>query len=436
MLQGTMSVGDDDILYIGDVSVKKLVEQFDTPLLVMDEKKIRSNLQEYLESFAQNYPRYRVAYAGKAMLNKALCKILEDEGASLDVVSGGELYTALQADFPVEKIYFHGNNKLESEIELALDNNVGRFVVDNFHEAHLINQLAEKKGHKANCLVRITPGIEAHTHEYIQTGQIDSKFGVGFAEDQALNLIEEIHNSPNLNFVGLHAHIGSQIFEIEPYAKLIEIIFDFCAEIEEKIGVLVDELNLGGGLGIGHIPVEDPPAINDLIETISQKVKNESEKRNYKLPKLIVEPGRSIVGNAGTTLYQVGSIKQVPGLTKYVAVDGGMTDNIRPALYEASYTAIAAEKCSKKPEEEVTIAGKCCESGDILIEGIKLPHLEAGEIIAIPCTGAYTFAMSSNYNKNTKIGVVLVKDGQAREIVKRQSYDHMIQNEVIPQDLI
>ena len=410
-----------------------MAKQYGTPLLVLDEAEIRNNIRQYVDTFAENYPSYNVLYAGKAFMNRTLCRILEDEGAGVDVVSGGEMYTALQAGFPPENIYFHGNNKQPQEINLGLDHDIGRFMVDNFQEVELLNKLAGEKSKKAKVIVRITPGIEAHTHEYIQTGQIDSKFGVGLAEDQALNLIKAIIESENLELKGIHAHIGSQIFALESYQKLIEALFNFLIEIKAETGKVLSEVDLGGGLGISHVKEEDPPEISNFIKSITEKVEEEAKKNDYPLPQLIVEPGRSIIGTAGITLYRVGSIKQVPGMTKYVAVDGGMTDNIRPALYDADYEAFLANRCHDEPEEEVTIAGKCCESGDILIEDVKIPKAEPGDILAIPSTGAYTYAMASNYNGIPKLAVVLVNNGESNIIIERQSYDDMIKNDVIPE---
>ncbi|MFW6007144.1 MAG: diaminopimelate decarboxylase [Halanaerobiales bacterium] len=427
-----MEVDDKNNLQIGGISVEELREKYGTPLLVLDEAEIRENIRKYVNSFEKNYPEYKVLYAGKAFMNRTLCKILEEEGTGVDVVSGGEMYTALKADFPEKDIYFHGNNKLPQEIKLGLENDIEKFVVDNFYEARLLNKLAKEENKKVEVLVRITPGIEAHTHEYIQTGQIDSKFGVSIADNQALDLIEKVVNYDNLKLSGIHAHIGSQIFALESYQKLIEVLFNFLEGIKEKTGKTLAELDLGGGLGISHIEDEQPPDIRDFVETISEKVLTEAEKHNYSVPKLIVEPGRSIIGSAGTTLYTVGSIKQVPGMTKYVAVDGGMTDNIRPALYNADYQVFLANRCLDKPEEKVTVAGKCCESGDILAKDVEIPVAEPGDILAIPATGAYTFAMASNYNSIPRPAVVLVNEGESSVIVERESYEDLIRNDIIP----
>lgn len=432
-LHGTMDIDDEGVLNIGGVSTSELVESFGTPLLVLDEEEIRQNIGKYVNSFEENYCNFKVLYAGKAFLNRTLCKVLEEEKIGLDVVSGGELYIALQAGFPPEEIYFHGNNKLPAEIEMGLENDIGRFMVDNLQEAELLNELAGKKDKQVDVILRITPGIEAHTHEFIQTGHLDSKFGVSFTNGQALNLIKKIINSENLNLKGLHAHIGSQIFDFIAYEKLIEVMFEFLDEIKTETGQILKELDLGGGLGIMYTEEDDPPVINDFIEVVTNKVSDEADNYNYPLPQVLIEPGRSIVGTAGTTLYRVGTIKKVPEMSKYIAVDGGMTDNIRPALYDADYDAFLANRCNEKAAEKVTIAGKCCESGDILIEDINLPAARPGDILAVTSTGAYTYAMSSNYNGIPRLAVVLVRDGEANLIIKRESYDDLIGNDVIPE---
>ena len=300
----------------------------------------------------------------------------------------------------------------------------------------MLQNIAEQKEKKVDCLLRITPGIEAHTHEYIQTGQADSKFGVGLENGRALELINKIEASAFLNFKGLHAHIGSQIFNLESFVKLIEVIFDFGQQVRAKTQTVISELNLGGGLGISYTEDDDPPTIKQFITLITDKIKAAANRYDYPLPRVIVEPGRSIVGDAGTTIYRVGSIKEIPGYSrKYVAIDGGMTDNIRPALYGSEYKVLAAENCLAVDKEQVTVAGKCCESGDILAEKVMLPEVKPGELIAVPCTAAYSFALANNYNKIPRLPIVLVGNGKARIIVKRESYSDLIKNEVIPEDL-
>lgn len=429
-LYGTMEIDQNGVLNIGGISTVELVQKYGTPLLVLDEKEIRNNIKRYQEAFKENYSKVKLAYAGKAFMNRTLCKILEEEGMGLDVVSGGELFTALSADFPAEAIYFHGNNKGLNELKMAINAGVGRIMVDNLQEARLINQLTNKK---EKVILRVTPGIEAHTHEFIQTGQIDSKFGVSIYRGQALEVIKEILKMENLELMGVHAHIGSQIFNLSSFAREVDVLMDFMAEVREKTGYTMLELDLGGGLGIAYLEKEEIPDLNEFARLISDRVTTRAEKLKYPLPVVIIEPGRSIIGTAGTTLYTIGTIKDIPAVRKYLAVDGGMTDNIRPALYGAEYEAIIANRALEANREMVTVAGKCCESGDILIHDIKLPEARSGDILAVSCTGAYTYAMASNYNCLLKPAIVLVKEGQADIIVRRESYEDLINNDVIPE---
>ncbi len=431
-LYGTMEITDDGVLTIGKNLVTDLVKKYGTPLLVIDEEHLENNIEEYINSFNRYYGDYRIVYGGKTFLNRTLCKILAKKGVGLDVVSGGELFIALKADFPAADIVFHGNNKSEEELEMGLHYEIGRFMIDNKQEAELLNKLAASKGKKVVAILRVAPGIEAHTHEYIVTGHLDSKFGVSFAGGRAFEVLQEIMNYENINLQGIHTHIGSQIFELESYQKLIEVLFAFLDETRQKAGIILSELDLGGGLGVSYLIGDNPPAIKEYVQLISRTVKEMADRYNYPLPKIIVEPGRSIIGTAGTTLYTVGSIKKVPGNSKYIAVDGGMTDNIRPALYNAEYEAFLANRCYDRVEEKVKIAGKCCESGDILIRGIKMPQAKRGDILAVPVTGAYTYSMASNYNGLTRPAVVLVKDGEDKLINRRESYGDLLKNDIVP----
>lgn len=432
-LFGTMEIDQKGILKIGGISSIELVKEFGTPLLVLDEEEIRRNARKYKRAFIEHYPETKIVYAGKAFINRTLLKIIAEEGLGLDVVSGGELYTALQADFPVEKIYFHGNNKSLAEIKMAVEAGIGYFMVDNLQEARVINSLANDGDEKVKIILRVTPGIEAHTHEFIQTGQIDSKFGVSIYREQALEVIREILKLKNLNLIGIHAHIGSQIFNLTSFAREIDVMLDFMNQVKVKLDYYLEELDLGGGLGIAYTSEDERPDINHYARLIWEKLKEKAYSISYKLPQIIVEPGRSIIATAGTTLYTIGSIKEIPAVRKYLAVDGGMTDNIRPALYGAEYEAVLANKANRKEGELVTIAGKCCESGDILIHDINLPVAESGDILAISCTGAYTYAMSNNYNSLPRPAIVLVKGGQADLIIQRESYEDLLKNDVIPE---
>ncbi len=432
-LYGTMKVNSDGILNIGGIKTTDLIQKYGTPLLVIDEKELMDNIDQYNNSFAKYYSNYKVVYGGKTFLNRTICKILGKKDMGLDVVSGGELFIAIKAGFPASDILFHGNNKLQDEIEMALQYGIGRFIIDNQQEAQLVNRLAGKMGKKVNAILRVAPGIKAHTHEYIVTGHLDSKFGVSFAGGMAREVLKKyIIEFENLNITGIHAHIGSQIFDLESYQKLIEVLFEFLEKVRQDTGEVLTELDLGGGLGVPYLRSDNPPSIAEFVRIITEAVKNATSEYNYPLPRIIVEPGRSIIGTAGTTLYQVGSIKQVPGNSKYIAVDGGMTDNIRPALYNANYEAILANRCYDEKEDRVNIAGKCCESGDILIKGAELPSANRGDILAITVTGAYTYSMASNYNGIPRPAVVLVKDGEDNLINKRESYEDLLRNDIVP----
>lgn len=359
-----------------------------------------------------------------------MCEIIKEEGLCLDVVSGGELYTAMKASFPMEKIYFHGNNKTTDEIEMGVSLGVGRFVVDNFYEIKRINEIAKNNGIVQKVILRITPGIEAHTHEYIKTGQIDSKFGFTLLEDEVFRAVEQCIKSPNIDLLGIHCHIGSQIFETTPYEDAVDIMFNIIKDIKDKLNYELQELDLGGGFGIYYKEGDTPKSTKEYCDYILNKAVSKAKELNVKFPCLVIEPGRSIIGNAGTTLYSIGAMKEIPEIRKYVSVDGGMTDNIRPALYNAEYDCMVANKVESKDTQCVTISGKCCESGDILIENTNISECESGDVLAVLSTGAYGYSMCSNYNKIPKAAVVLVKDKSSKLICKRESYEDMLKNEI------
>ncbi|MBV7271694.1 diaminopimelate decarboxylase [Clostridiaceae bacterium UIB06] len=428
-LVGTMEIKDNN-LYIGEVSTIELVKKFGTPLYVVDEDLVRNQCRRYYDSFKVKEKGNKVAYAGKAFLTLAMCQIIDSQGLCLDVVSGGELYTAWKSGFPMEKVYFHGNNKTLEEIDMGINLNVGRFVVDNFYEIEKINAIAKEKNKVQKVLLRITPGIEAHTHEYIKTGQIDSKFGFTVLNNKTIDAVQKAIELTNIELVGLHCHIGSQIFDTKPYEDEVEIMLALVKSIKDETGYQVEELDLGGGFGIYYTPEDTPKKIEDFCEVVLNKAENVAKELGMSLPILVIEPGRSIVGNAGTTLYTVGSIKEIPDIRKYVAVDGGMTDNIRPALYNARYECVIANKVESSSKEIVTISGKCCESGDILLNNVEIPEAESGDILAVLTTGAYGYSMSSNYNKIPKPAVVLVKNGEDKLICKRQTFEEIIENEL------
>lgn len=428
-LLGSMEVIDNN-LYIGGNNTLDLAKEYGTPLYVIDEEYIRSNCRRYYKAFKVEEHGNKVAYAGKAFLTLAMCQIIKEEGLNLDVVSGGELYTAYKSDFPMERIYFHGNNKTYEEIAMGINLGVGRFVVDNLLELNIINGLAEKQGRPQDVLLRITPGIEAHTHSYIKTGQVDSKFGFTILENSAIDAIKKALELSNINLVGLHCHIGSQIFETKAYEEAADIMINLVKNIKEELNYTILELNLGGGFGIYYKEGDTPKTIESFCEVILNRVHRTSKNLEVEIPKLVIEPGRSIVGNAGITLYTIGAMKEIPNVRKYVSVDGGMTDNIRPSLYNAEYECLIANKAESTYNEQVTISGKCCESGDVLMSDVKIPQVEQGDILAVLSTGAYCYAMSSNYNKIPKAPVVTVKNGTSRLICRRETYEDIIRNEL------
>ena len=429
-LLGSMEIVDN-ALYIGGISAVELAEQYKTPLYVMDEQLIRNQCKRYHDTFKVAKGKNRVAYAGKAFLTLAMCQIVESEGLCLDVVSGGELFTAQKAGFPMDKVYFHGNNKTEDEIVMGVESKVGRFVVDNYHEMELIDSIAGERGQVQEILLRLTPGIEAHTHDYIKTGQIDSKFGFTPLENGIMNAVKKAISLPNVELAGIHCHIGSQIFETQPFEDAVDVMMEILADIKAETGHDIAELDLGGGFGIYYTEWDDPLAIEDFCAIMLSRAAEKSEDLGIRLPALTIEPGRSIVGNSGTTLYTVGSIKEVPGIRKYVAVDGGMTDNIRPSLYDAEYECAICTNMESVETETVTIAGKCCESGDILIKDFELPKAESGDVLAVFGTGAYGYSMASNYNKIPRAAVVLVNSGTSKLIVQRESYEDLLRNEIM-----
>ncbi len=429
----TAKINDENHLEIGSCDVVELAEKYGTPLYVFDEETIRRSCMGYKEAFSQ-YKNSLMLYASKAFMTKAMCCIIKEEGFGLDVVSGGEIYTAVSVNFPMEKVFFNGNNKTIDELDLAIESNVGRITVDNFLELALLDNLAKSKGCKVNILLRITPGIECHTHEYIQTGHLDSKFGFDLSQlDEAIELINEQYS--NLVLKGLHGHIGSQIFETQVYYDVAEVVLGQFAYIRDKYGLILEDMNVGGGLGIKYTESDDPPSMEEIAKVIVKSVSDNLAKYNLPEPRLIIEPGRSIIGTAGVTLYTVGSSKQVPEGKKYVAVDGGMADNPRPAMYQAIYHAVVANKVNAETKETITIAGRFCESGDILIENIELPLTEPGDIICIFATGAYNYSMSSNYNRVPRPEAILVQNSSSDVIIKRETYGDLAALDKVPERL-
>ena len=417
-------------LLIGGLDTLALAKEFGTPLYVMDERTIRQSCSLYKTSIDNYYGgKGLVLYASKALCCKEICRIAGDEGLGLDVVSGGELYTALSAGFDPAKLYFHGNNKSADEINYALDSGVGRIVVDNFDELMLLNRLSGEKGKKASILFRIKPGVDAHTHDFVKTGQIDSKFGFALETGEAEQAVRRAMEMPNVDLVGIGCHIGSQIFEISPFELAAEIMVGFMADMRDKHGAHMRELDLGGGFGIKYLPSHDPVEYNRYMEKVSKTVKRCCVERSMELPFILMEPGRSIVASAGITLYTVGTVKEIPGIRTYVTVDGGLTDNPRYALYHAQYDVVIADRALEPRTKIVTIAGRCCES-DPLQENIAIQEPKVGDTVAFFATGAYNYSMASNYNRVPRPAMIMVKDGAARVIIKRESYEDIIKNDV------
>ena len=430
----TTGVNSAGNLEIGGCDLVELAEKYGTPLYVLDEETIRAVCRDYKKAFAK-YPKIHMMYASKALCVSAVTKILDNEGFGFDTVSAGEIYTVYKAGVDMSHVLFNGNNKSFDELSLALELGVGRISVDNFFELALLNEIAQSKNKTVDILLRITPGIECHTHEYIQTGHLDSKFGFDLTQiDEAVELI--LNEYKNLKIHGLHAHIGSQIFETSIYPDEIEILVKEIARLDKKFGLKLDEINLGGGIGVKYTDFDNPPSIYDIGNLAVEKLFESVEKYGIDFPTVFLEPGRSIISTAGVTLYTVGSSKQVPNGKKYVAVDGGMADNPRPGMYQAMYSAeIVNKKEGDVPCETVTIAGRYCESGDILIPEIDLPQLCEGDILCVYNTGAYNYSMASNYNKVTKPAMVLVNNSQSDIIINRETLDDLISKEVIPNRL-
>lgn len=423
---GTAQVNEKGHLQIGGVDTLDLVSQFGTPLYVYDVALIRERARGFKETFDKLGVKAQVAYASKAFSTIAMVQLVEEEGLSLDVVSAGELYTALAADFPVERIHFHGNNKSREELEMALEKGIGCIVVDNFYELQLLERICGEKKQKANILLRVTPGIEAHTHDYILTGQEDSKFGFDLQNGQAEAALQNALNSQAFEVLGIHCHIGSQIFETTGFILAAQKIFEKLNEWKQRLSFEPAVLNLGGGFGIRYTNEDEPIAASQYVEDIITEVKNLAQHYNMKMPEIWIEPGRSLVGDAGTTLYKIGSRKEVPEVRKYLAVDGGMSDNIRPALYQAKYEAVLAGRPLEKANEVVSIAGKCCESGDMLIWDLPLPESDDNDVLAVFCTGAYGYSMANNYNRLPRPPVVFVENGEAQLVVRRETLDDLI----------
>lgn len=431
-LFGTSKVNENGNLSIGGVDTVELVKEFKTPLYVMDQELIETTIDKMKEAFKSTRFNTRIAYAGKAFLSTGMIKLVESKGLDLDVVSGGELYTAHKAGFPMNKVHLHGNNKLVNEIEMAVEFGIDTIVVDNEDEIDKIERICCEKGKKQAVLVRIDPGIEAHTHHYIKTSGLTSKFGISLFQDNLFDIIKRLNDSEWIEFKGFHTHIGSQIFQSAFFIFALDEIFKYLDKLKKELGIVVHTVNMGGGFGVYYKEGDDPKPIEEVLSEIITYTEAMEIKYQIGFKELCIEPGRSIVGNAGTTLYEVGGIKETVGGKTYVFIDGGMSDNIRTALYQAEYEAGVVNKLNDTDVREITLAGKLCESGDIIIEKGKLPKAtEIGDIVAVTTTGAYCYTMSSNYNRMMRPAVVFVKDGKAKVAVKRETLDDLIRNDEI-----
>ncbi len=431
MISENLSVNALGHLNIGKCDAVALAKEYGTPLYVIDEDLVRKNCAKYKNAMDKYYSgRGLVLYANKALCTLFTCRVMKEEGLGLDVVSGGELYTALKAGFPMDKVCFHGNNKTRSELIMALQNKIGYIIVDNIDELNLLNELAEEMGITQKIMFRIKPGVDAHTHSFVMTGQIDSKFGVALENGEAFDIIEKASKLKSVKVSGVHCHIGSQIFDIDPFLSAAEIMMNFIGDVRDKLGITIECLNLGGGYGIRYTEKDDPIEYDEYIKHVSEVVKKVANERNIPLPYIFMEPGRSIVASAGVTLYTVGSVKDIKDVRTYVSVDGGMCDNPRYIMYQSEYTALIADRADAEREKTVTIAGKCCESGDILIKDIKMPQIKAGDTLAVLATGAYNYSMSSNYNRIPRPMMVAVSNGNAKVVVKRETYEDIIKNDI------
>jgi len=432
----TAEINREGHLVIGGIDLVKLKEKYGTPLYIIDIATIKDRCRSYKKNFTFADLEVDISYAAKAFICTAMCQLIDKEGLGIDVATGGELFIALNSGFPAEKIYFHGNNKSYEEIKYGLESKVGHFMVDNFIELQTLGELCEKNKIRQKIMLRINPGIKAGTHEYIQTGKIDSKFGFGLHNDAAVEAVKKLGKYKYLDLTGIHTHLGSQIFNLSCYSELVEVMMKFIRMIRDKLDISIKRINIGGGLGVQYIPGEKPPEIEDLSKLVYDTIKKCQKKFDVRLDKLHLEPGRSIIGNAGVTLYEVGGIKEIDGAKKYILVDGGMSDNIRPMLYQAKYDAYIANKMddggdkSASSKMHYSIVGKHCDGGDVIINDIKLLQVSSGDFIVVATTGAYCYALSSNYNSQPKSAVAAVENGDSWIWIKRQTYKDLVMKDV------
>ncbi len=431
MLTKGLRIGDNGHLFIEDCDAVELAKEYGTPLYVMNETLIRENCKRYKKFFSENFSKASFpCYASKALSCLEIYRIMKEEGMGVDVVSGGELYTALNAGFPAEKIFFHGNNKTEQELRMAIKYGVGRVIVDNLTELEVLNEIAQEMNTNVNIGFRIKPGIDAHTHDYIRTGQIDSKFGFALENGEAKEAVRLALECSNLTLCQVHCHIGSQIFDTQPFADAVKVMLTFIAEVKNEFGYSIKEFNLGGGLGAKYTEADAPLEIEEYLAPVAKAFYEACQELCIEEPSFHIEPGRSIVGEAGTTLYTIGNVKEIKDVRTYVSVDGGMCDNIRYALYKAEYTVLNASKNEGTVLKNVTVAGKCCESGDLLKENADLTDPKRGDVLAVLTTGAYNYSMASNYNRILRPAIVMVKNGRSRVVVQRESYTDLLNNDI------
>jgi diaminopimelate decarboxylase len=428
-LFGTSKVNENGNLEIGGVDTVSLVAEHSTPLYVMDQTLIEETIDSMKVAFKSERFETQIAYAGKAFLTMAMVKIVDEKGLDLDVVSEGELYTAYKAGFPMNRVHMHGNNKTTRELEMAIELGIKEIVIDNEDEIIKIENICRKKNKKQAVLLRIDPGIEAHTHQYIKTSGLTSKFGISLFQKNLFDIVKRINDSEFFEFKGFHTHIGSQIFQSAFFMFALDEIFKYLDKLKKELGIIVETVNMGGGFGVYYTEEDDPAPIDEVLKEVITYTEAMEIKYRIGFKTLCIEPGRSIVGNAGTTIYSVGGIKETVGGKTYVFVDGGMADNIRPALYQAKYEAAILSKMNEEPDKEVTLAGKFCESGDVLIDKVRLSNPQVGDLVGITTTGAYCYSMSSNYNRFAKPAVVFVKDGKSKVIVKRETLEDLIRND-------
>lgn len=427
----SLNVNEQGHLTIGGVSAVDLANKYGTPLFIFDEDGIRKNCRAYVQSIEDNYDgNGLVIFASKAFSCLEMCRICNEEKMGLDVVSGGELYTAKRAGFPMERVFFHGNNKTYDELNFAIEQGVGTIIVDNLTELETLAEIAKNAGKTVNIMFRIKPGIDAHTHDFIRTGQIDSKFGFALETGEAMEAVKVAASTESVKLIGLHCHIGSQIFDIDPFVLAAEVMCKFIADIKAETGIELENLNLGGGFGIKYLESDKPVPYGEYMTKVANAIKSACASLDIKLPRILIEPGRSIIGSEGITVYTVGAVKEIPNIRTYVSVDGGMCDNPRYILYQSQYEMLCANRANAPKTETVTVAGKCCESGDLLGENVSIPKIEVGDKLAVLSTGAYNYSMASNYNRIPKPCAVMVKGGEDRVIIKRETYEDLVRNDV------